>query len=372
MSPSVHTGDDCRPAAPRVVIGILNWNGWCDTIQCLDSIFEQDYPNLLAVVVDNGSWDGSLDRIRRWATERLGTHVPVVEYDKRTALSGGNARDEARLDACEPGKKLLLIRSEENLGWAGGNNLVAVYGLQKADVRYVLFLNNDAVLDAQSLSILVETGSRFPKAVLAPAQRIPESDGAPPGMSLSLPRFLFAPLVRPGRRGRSAGGLCESGVVSGAAMLVSRGVLEDFLRFDGECFSTRIFLYWEDQLFCHLARKRGSFVASVRDATVRHKGFASSGGSRSPILFYYRERGKMLAANAALPFGLRLLFHGINPFLCLARAGKYLFVSPVCARAALSGFADGLRGVGGKWRDHDRFAGPSAQTPLVPVESRGR
>ena len=96
------------------------------------------------------------------------------------------------------------------------------------------------------------------------------------------------------------------------------------------------------------------------------------GGSLGPLLFYYRERGKILAANAALPLGLRLLFHLVNPPLCLARAVKYSLVSPVCAKAALRGFLDGLRGAGGKWRDHDRFAMPSAEAPLFLAEGNGQ
>lgn len=374
LNPPVRAGGLHRAAAPLVVISILNWNGWRDTTECLDSVFAQDYPNFLAVVVDNGSWDGSLDRIRRWATRRLGKEAVVVEYDRQAALAGGRPEEEARLDAVESGKRLVLVRSRENLGWAGGNNLAVTYSLQRKGVHYDFFLNNDATLAVHSLSILVDAGSRFPRAILAPIQRTPEASGAPPSLplSLSLPRFLFAPLIRPGRRGPSTGALCESGVVSGAAMLVSRRVLDEFLRLDGECFSSRIFLYWEDQLFCHLARKRGAMVANVRDAVVWHKGSASSGGSRGPLLFYYRERGKILAANAALPPALRLLFHAVNPLLCLARAVKYSLAGPACARAALHGFADGLRGVGGKWRDHDRLATRPIESPQFLAGEKGR
>ena len=42
---------------PLVAISILNWNGWRDTLECLESVRRLDYPNYLAIVVDNGSWD---------------------------------------------------------------------------------------------------------------------------------------------------------------------------------------------------------------------------------------------------------------------------------------------------------------------------
>ncbi|HVB33512.1 MAG TPA: glycosyltransferase family 2 protein [Patescibacteria group bacterium] len=358
------------PERPLVVISILNWNGWRDTIACLESVYAQDYPNFLTVVVDNGSWNGSAERIRRWAIRRLGKEAAVVEYDRWTALAGGRSEDEARLDGSEPGSRLVLIRSRENLGWAGGNNMVRAYSLRRRSVRFVFFLNNDAVLGAGSLTKLVDVGACLRKVVLAPVEQTPGADGALD--HLSLPRFLFAPLVSPGRPGRDTGPLRESEVVSGAAMLVSRAVLEDFLCSEGECFSSKIFLYWEDHLFCHLAGRRGSVVGYVRDAAVWHKGSASSGGALSPLLFYYRERGKIFAANAALPLGLRALFHVVNPWLCVARAAKYALASPDCAQAALCGFADGLRGVGGKWRDHDRFAGLSFQSPPLLAEENER
>lgn len=358
MSPNSTPRASAVSAPPLVVIGILNWNGWRDTTECLASVYSQDHPNFLPVVVDNGSWDGSADRIRCWAMEHLGDEAAIAEYDPQTASSGGDKGAEARLDAREPSKRLLLVRSRENLGWAGGNNLIATYALSRKECRFVFFLNNDAVAGSRCLSTLIEAGSHFPKAVLAPSERPSGVSGA--RARLSLFRFLFAPLVNPGRPARAMGRIQETDVVSGAAMLVSREVLEDSLRAEGECFSSKIFLYWEDQLFCHLARKRGSRVGAVRDAVIWHKGSASSGGSLGPLVFYYRERGKIFAANAALPLGWKALFHVVNPCLCFARAAKYSLARPDCARAALCGLADGLRGVGGKWREHDRLSKPLA------------
>lgn len=48
---------------PKVSIIILNWNGWKDTIECLESVFRNTYSNYQVVVVDNGSTDGSMEKI---------------------------------------------------------------------------------------------------------------------------------------------------------------------------------------------------------------------------------------------------------------------------------------------------------------------
>ena len=49
----------------RVDVVILNWNGWLDTIACLESLRRQDYCNFNLLVVDNDSTDGSVERIKQ-------------------------------------------------------------------------------------------------------------------------------------------------------------------------------------------------------------------------------------------------------------------------------------------------------------------
>ena len=45
---------------PKVYIIILNYNSWVDTIECLESVLRNDYPNYQVIVVDNGSQDNSI------------------------------------------------------------------------------------------------------------------------------------------------------------------------------------------------------------------------------------------------------------------------------------------------------------------------
>jgi hypothetical protein len=42
----------------------VNWNGWPDTVACLESLLKSDYARLSVVVVDNGSTDDSVSTIR--------------------------------------------------------------------------------------------------------------------------------------------------------------------------------------------------------------------------------------------------------------------------------------------------------------------
>ena len=52
--------------APRLGVVLVNWNGWSDTSECLESVLRSTIP-LNVVVVDNASSNGSSDRIVEWA-----------------------------------------------------------------------------------------------------------------------------------------------------------------------------------------------------------------------------------------------------------------------------------------------------------------
>lgn len=154
-------------ATPSVHIIVINWNGWHDTLECLNAVLDLDYPSFRAVVVDNGSRDNSCDRIRDWArgnsavrSSHLARHhcrkpITVVVYDRSVAEGGGDPRSEQSLEQLSAPDKLVLIQSEENLGFAGGCNVAIRYALA-AGTDYVWLLNNDAVPEPAALGRLVD------------------------------------------------------------------------------------------------------------------------------------------------------------------------------------------------------------------------
>lgn len=102
---------------PTVTVVVLNYNGLKHLDTCFTSLLALDYPRdrLELMLVDNGSWDGSLDFIR----ERF----PQVRLEETGA----------------------------NLGFARGNN----YGAERATGEYVAFLNNDTRVEPDWLLELV-------------------------------------------------------------------------------------------------------------------------------------------------------------------------------------------------------------------------
>ncbi len=116
--------------APLSCIVVLNWNGAEDTLACLESLAGVMSPSCRVLVVDNGSTDGSPEKIR----------------------------------AAFPDIELLLL--PVNIGYAGGNN-AGFRRVLELQAEYVIFLNNDTIVDAGFCAPLLDTLQRNPSAGIA-------------------------------------------------------------------------------------------------------------------------------------------------------------------------------------------------------------
>jgi GT2 family glycosyltransferase len=360
------TGFDAKQS-PRVVVSILNWRGWRDTIDCLASVRRLRYPNYLTVVVDNGSGEASLEELRAWARAHFQEGDAFVEYCREVALAGGDTAREESLERCASSRRLVLIDNAENLGFTGGNNVAIQYAFgrpQPADC--ILLLNNDATVEKDCLTRLLEAAQVGEAGIVGAVIKERQSgDIQFAGCVGSFPllRQFFQPLWGFRTAVPSPGvEFQESFWVSGAAVLVRREVLEGVHRLTGHYLDDDLFLYWEEVDFCGQARKLGYKSVVANRALVYHGEAASSGGRYNPIAYYYTNRNRVQVAGHLLPWPLRPLFHGINIPLCLGRAVKNLLRGRRdAARAILRGMFDGYWGISGKWKHHDEVTGVYTQ-----------
>ena len=163
MTPERHAPH--ADTSPKVYIVILNWNGWRDTVECLESVFRLHYDHYQVVVCDNASGDESLAHVRAWAQgdapvsidaqhplQRLSfpnvpKPVPWVELSRADAEASRPSPVQA---------PLVLIQTGGNLGFAGGNNVGLRFVLQQGDAEFVWLLNNDTVVEPEALTALVD------------------------------------------------------------------------------------------------------------------------------------------------------------------------------------------------------------------------
>jgi GT2 family glycosyltransferase len=342
---------------PKVAICVLNWKRWRDTVECLESLQHLKYSNYLSAVVDNGSGDGSADKIKAWAEENLGPSHVIADYSRETALRSGEAATEAALDAAPSRSRMVLIRNEENLGYTGGNNVAIAYALHRnLSADYVFLLNNDAAMDPDCLARLLEIDQSTGAGIVGPLVMNAKGDHVEFARSGTLRGLFFAPLLKAQTAMPEAGvAFWDSVFVHGGAMLVRKAVFETVQAAQGAYLDERLYLYWDEVAFCHTARKKGFKCLIVRAATVRHKVERTSGGYQSPVWYYYSGRNRVLLAHELLSPGWRILFHFLHIPLRLASVFKNLRARRYpCARAVLWGLIDGYRGVTGRWRDHDQ------------------
>jgi len=116
---------------PSVYIVVLNWNHLDDLILTMESLLEQDYPNMQILISDNGSTDDSQKHIKK--------SYPDV----------------------------ILLENKNNLGWAAGNNVGIKYALNN-DADYILLANNDISIEYTSIiSTLVSDLEKLKKYNIA-------------------------------------------------------------------------------------------------------------------------------------------------------------------------------------------------------------
>jgi len=223
----------------RVEVVVLNWNGWRDTLACVESLQQVDYPNFHLIVVDNGSTDESV--------AQLLLHLPALE----------------------------LIQTGANLGFGGGCNVGMRLALERG-ADYIWLVNSDATVDHQALSEMVAVAETSPQ-VGAVGGVLLEADGADQiqlwgGGKVQLWSGRSVHFKQPG----------TLDFVSGACMLLRREALQDVGLFDDQSF----FMYWEDTDLCFRLRKAGWGLAVADHSRVWHKQSASL-GQGSPRLDTY-------------------------------------------------------------------------------------
>ena len=231
----------------------INYNGLADTCALIDSIPLND-DSLEVIVVDNAS-----------------------EADEATIIQ-------------QRYPQIKVIRSDKNLGFAGGNNL----GIKAAQGKYLLFLNNDTLLKPQTsdLRLLINRLESSPKiGVVCPKIRF--AWGSNPIQFAG-----YTPLSPITMRNRAIGfGEEDNGqydkahpspYAHGAAMMVKREVIEK-AGLMPECY----FLYYEELDRSMMIRRAGYEIWYEPTCTIYHKESQTT-GQNSPLRTYYITRNRLL------------------------------------------------------------------------------
>jgi len=248
----------------EISIITINYNGLKDTCELIETL-PLDDESIEVIVVDNAS-----------------------KNDEATAI-------EQRFS------QVKVIRSNKNLGFAGGNNL----GIKASQGKYLFFINNDTVLEREKEKGKAKSGTNA-SALQLLINRLESS--AKIGVVCPKIRFAwgenpiqyagYTPLSHITMRNRSIGfGEPDNGqydtahqtpYAHGAAMMVKREVVEK-AGLMPECY----FLYYEELDWSMMIRRAGYDIWYEPAATIYHKESQAT-GQNSSLRTYYITRNRLL------------------------------------------------------------------------------
>ena len=281
-----------RKDPPKVAIIILNWNGWKNTIECLESLYQIDYPTYEIILVDNGSKDDSVQKIGEYAKGEISVGSSFFSYDS-TNKPLKLVRPPVKLPSGF-NKELILVENTENFGFAKGVN-IAIQLAQKQRSDYVLLLNNDIVVDRHFLSEMIAQAEKTQQfGIAGPTlycyDRPTTVDFA--GETLTLWR------VKGKENCKKLTHPLEVDKVEGSCILIRRTVLDKV-----GLLYTKYWAYWEETDLCFRAKKAGFKVVYIPESKVWHKVACSIGGENNLKRQYYLNRNRLLFAKRNLTLG---------------------------------------------------------------------
>jgi GT2 family glycosyltransferase len=346
---------------PKVAIIILNWNDWQGTIQSLTSVSNLSYSHYFVVLVDNGSSDGSVEKLKEWSEKNLGEKFITIQYDRETALRGGSLEKESVVDSSKI--PIVFVRNQENLGYPEGNNTGIAYALsRKNSADYVFILNNDATIQPDCISELIAVAQKSKAGIIGTIVTNSRNGqvvfwGTPyEPLHLLLHEFFASYLFYKYQAPDPKPLFWQSGIVQGCAMLLKSEMLQA-INNDGYYLNSHFFIYCEEPDLCFRSRQAGYPVVIARDAHASHY-YGKSMGLSSPVSLYYFTRNKLFLANMMLPWYVRILFNIWYILSRSVRALKFMILGKSkTAWAIFQGLIDGYRGVQGKWKYHQQYKG---------------
>ncbi|WP_396590773.1 glycosyltransferase family 2 protein [Allomuricauda sp. R78024] len=239
---------------PLVSIITINYNESEVTLDLLQSIRGLTYPNYEVIVVDNASPNDNPDSIKE--------KYPEVN----------------------------LIKSKENLGFAGGNNL----GVKKAKGDYLLFINNDTIVPKDFIEPLVETlqedrtiGMVSPKIKFHWDPTLIQYAGYTPMSHWTIRNNSIGYHQKDDGDFDRAG---ETQSIHGAAMMVPKTVVEKV-----GMMTEIYFLYYEEHDWAEMVKRAGYKIYYQPKSHILHKESVST-GKFSPLKTYYISRNRILFA----------------------------------------------------------------------------
>ncbi|MFX0000787.1 MAG: glycosyltransferase family 2 protein [Candidatus Hodarchaeota archaeon] len=271
---------------PHVTILILNRNGWKYTIECLESLYQINYPNYDVIVMDNASTDGSIQKIKQYCNGEIKIQSKYVQYDpsnkpiailectKYNINKQNFSQNLNFLFNYPSNKKIQLIINEKDYKYGRGVYIALNYIIKNIKTDYIFLLNNDTAVEKGFLIELIkisETSNEI--GILSP--RICLYDNPNMNQSKKLQNVKNPIEIHD--------------FVSGAAYLFKIDLLKTIGLID-----PRFIFFTEEKDFCYRALKAGYKIIYV---PTKSRVFHKIGGDTKEITgfrLYHKTRSNLI------------------------------------------------------------------------------
>lgn len=231
---------------------ILNYNGWKDTIECLNSLscIQEDCK---IVLIDNKSTDDSIDKLEKW-----------IQNQK------------------ELSSNLIFIKSSENNGYAAGNNIGIKYVESQEDAQFIWILNNDTLIQEDTFKNLINCYKNLENENIALlGSKILNED-----FSIQSIGYLNSKYTEDEIKSKSS---IEVEHISGCSIFFRADKIKEIGYIPEEYF-----LYYEETDWMKHIKQKGFKIFTCLSSQLIHKHAKSTGGIYSPFVIYYMTRNQIL------------------------------------------------------------------------------
>lgn len=281
----------------KVGIILVNYNGYEDTIECIESIKKSTYRNYKIVIVDNDSPDGS----------------------------GKLLNDKYSTD-----QDIVVLLNEENAGFSEGNNIGLKY-VEKEKLEYILLLNNDTVVEPEFLYELIEGAKKTNFEGLYSGKILYYFDKNKIWFAGGLYNYLKGTAVHEGVNEKDNDKYYDTmrkmEFICGCCIFMDIDVYRQLGKLSDEYF-----LYAEDLDYSLLAQKKNIPMYYIPDARIYHKVSAST-SKISTLSQYYMIRNRFHIIKKFHHGYKKISAYIFTMLWCVKRIVKHEFSIIVCKTA---------------------------------------
>jgi hypothetical protein len=311
----------------NISVILVNYQSSQDTVHCVKSLLNQDYPHISIVVVDNSEEERYVNEIYT-EIKKLSSNISML-----------NEKESDNFKNLKFNKDTVLIKAEENKGFSRGNNIGIKLSL-KNNADYIWILNNDTEVSKNSLNEMLKVSKKYKSGVTTCKikdfnnREIVQYNGE---------KIYYINVNR-----EEADIIKIPSFISGSNLLIKSEVFQKTGLLDED-----FFLYFEDNYFYYKVIKNKISCIYTPFTEIYHKGGSSIGRfMKTPLSMYYGIRNSFIILEKMEKLTdknlKKALDNSITYFLHSQRDKKLL-------KAVLLGIYDFLKGKKGKQENLEYF-----------------